>query len=251
MSESPFFVGYLPLPRAWRGLYALLIVGFVVVFGAIGFLVGASQDAPEAAGFRFDYGRQTVTGVIEMSPYPILHVTEGTDRIPAGRSLLMSGQGKTGIDARLAPMAGGLAQVSGVALERGTIDLLQVRGGQAGLSAVEETAPDIPVEPLGRWRLAGEICDGKCLTGAMRPGRGLAHKACANLCILGEVPPVFVSSQPVEGTDFLLITGPDATPLPRAAYDRIGQYISVEGDLERRGDLVVLRMDPESMELIE
>ncbi|MEM7641899.1 MAG: hypothetical protein AAF366_05170 [Pseudomonadota bacterium] len=251
MSESPFFIGYAPMPKAWRALYALLMVGFVGFFGAIGFLIGAGQDAPEPAGFRFDYGRQTVTGVIEMSPYPILHVTEGTDRIPAGRSLIMSGQGKTGIDAQLAPMMGRLAVVSGVALERGTIDMLQVRGGRQGVSEAEGTAPDIPVEPLGRWRLAGEICDGKCLSGAMRPGRGLAHKACASLCLLGEVPPVFVSSQPVDGTDFLLITGPDETPLPQAAYDMIGRYIYVEGDLERRGDMLVLRMDPDTMELIE
>ncbi len=250
MKDDPFFVGYAPMPRAWRALYGVVIVAFVAFFAAVGFMLGGNQDAPEAAGFRFDYGRQTVTGVIEMSPYPILHVTEGTERIPAGRSLLMSGQGKTGIDTRLAPMEGQLATVSGVPLERGTIDALQVRGGQRGVAPAEGTAPDIPVEDLGRWRLAGEICDGKCLVGAMRPGRGLAHKACANLCILGEVPPVFVSSQPVEGTDFMLITGPDATPLPVEAYDRIGQFISLEGQLERRGDLLVLRMDPTTMELL-
>ncbi|MEM7489501.1 MAG: hypothetical protein AAF390_10295 [Pseudomonadota bacterium] len=250
MSDKPFFVGYLPMPRPWRRLYVLFMVAFVAAFAGLGFLLGAGQDAPEPSGFRFDYGRQTVTGVIEMVPYPVLHVTEGTERIPAGRSLLMSGQGKTGIDARLAPMDGRLATVSGVALERGTIDMIQVRGGQAGLSAVEGDPPEVAVEPLGRWRLTGEICDGKCLSGAMRPGRGLAHKACANLCILGEVPPVFVSSQPVEGTDFLLITGPDATPLPRSVHDWIGRYVTVEGELERRGSLLVLRADPDTIELV-
>ena len=85
----------------------------------------------------------------------------------------------------------------------------------------------------------------------MRPGRGLAHKACANLCLLGDVPPVFVSSQPIEGTDFMLITGPDGTELPAAAYDYVGQFISLEGDLERRGDMLVLRMDDTTMELID
>jgi len=49
----------------------------------------------------------------------------------------------------------------------------------------------------------------------------------------------------------MLITGPDGTPLPDAAYDYIGQFISIEGDLERRGDILVLRMDETTMELID
>ena len=81
------------------------------------------------------------------------------------------------------------------------------------------------------------------------PGTGLAHRACAALCLIGDVPPVFVSSQPIEGSDFMLITGPDGTVLPRAAYDFIGQFVSLEGDLERRGDVMILRIDPQTMEL--
>jgi len=84
----------------------------------------------------------------------------------------------------------------------------------------------------------------------MRPGTGLAHKACANLCLIGGIPPVFVSTQPVEGSEFLLIGGPDGGELPRAAYDRVGQFISVEGDLERRGDLLVLLIDPKTMAVL-
>ncbi|MEL6586288.1 MAG: hypothetical protein AAFQ50_06430 [Pseudomonadota bacterium] len=221
-----------------------------MLFAAAGFLLGASQDAPEAAGFRFDYGRQTVTGVVEFTPYGVLHVTGGTERIPAGTSLLLAGQGKTGVDPGRAPGAGALAQISGTALERGTITMLQVAGGRRGVQAADGSAPDVSVEPLGRWRLAGEICDGKCLSGAMRPGRGLAHKACANLCISGDVPPVFVSSQPVAGTEFMLITGPDGGPLPPEGYDRVGQYVSLEGELERRGTLLVLRMDPRTLEVL-
>lgn len=251
MSDRSFFVGYLPLPKPMRGFYLAVIALVVAVFGTAGFLLGAGQDAPEPAGFRFDLGRQTLTGVVEMLPYPVFHVTEGSPDIPAGRSILLSGQGKRGIDADLAPMAGGLALISGVALDRGTIRMVQLRGGANGLSAVEGPAPEIPIEPLGRWRVTGEICDGKCLSGAMRPGRGLAHKACANLCLLGGVPPVFVSTQPIAGTDFLLVTGLDGTALPEAAYDRIGQYVTFEGDVTRHGEMVVVAMQAETLELAE
>ena len=84
----------------------------------------------------------------------------------------------------------------------------------------------------------------------MRPGTGLAHRACANLCLVGGVPPVFVSSAPVEGEEFLLIGGPDGGPLPEALLDVTALYISVEGRVERRGDLLVFLIDPASIEVL-
>lgn len=249
--DAPFFVGYLPAPATLRQFLLLTCVLVVAIFALTGLLIGSTQDAPPESGFRFDYGRQTVTGVIELTPYPLLRVTEGNDRIKPGKTLMLTSGGKAGVDMRAMGLDGKLAQVSGVVLQRGTIDMLQLRGGQQGLTMMEGPTPEMVTEPLGRWKVAGEICDGKCLNGAMRPGRGLAHKACANLCLIGEVPPVFVTTQPVDGSEFMLITGPDGTRLPKAAYDRVGQFISMEGEVERRGDILVIRMDVDTMELIK
>ena len=115
------------------------------------------------------------------------------------------------------------------------------------MAAAEGEAPEIVTESLGRWKLAGEICDGKCLAGAMQPGRGLAHKACANLCLIGGIPPVFVSSKPVMGEEFLLVAGPDGKVMPQSLYDYVGQFIEVEGEIERRGDMLVFKIDPGSV----
>lgn len=249
--DTPFFVGYLPLPKDLRGFTAIASLALIVLFFGAGILIGATQDAPEEAGFRFDFGRQTVQGVVELTPYPIIRVTEGNDRIPAGKTLMLSAAGKSGVDMRAMGLEGQIAEVSGTVLERGTIDMMQLRGGRNGISLTDGTAPAQTTEPLGRWKLAGEICDGKCLYGAMRPGRGLAHKACANLCITGDVPPVFVSTQPVEGSEFMLITGPGMSRLPKEAYDFVGQFVTLEGDLERRGDLLVLRLDTATIEVVD
>lgn len=246
--QEPFFVGYLPVPGKLRRFLALVSAVLVVGFFAAGWVIGATQDDPGSGAFRFDFGRQTVIGTLELHPYPILHVSEGTEHIAPGSALMLSGGGKRGAIDRAEPLAGQLVTASGVLLARGDLDMLQLRGGADGLSAAEGEAAPIEAEPLGRWRLAGEICDGKCLAGAMRPGTGLAHKACANLCISGGVPPVFVSSQPVEGAEFLLIAGPDGGPLPEALYDAVGLYISVEADIERRGDLLVMAIDPTTIE---
>ncbi|MEL7125415.1 MAG: hypothetical protein AAGK30_04260 [Pseudomonadota bacterium] len=249
MSDKPFFVGYLPAPGPLRGFLILVSVLLVAGLAGAGFLMGAAQDDPGPAAVRGDYGRQTVTGVVEMVPYPILHVTAGNDRIAVGDSFMMTAGGKSGVDSRAMPLNGQLAQVSGVMLERGDLYMLQLRGGQNGLQAAEGAVPDIPTEAQGRWQLTGEICDGKCLAGAMRPGRGLAHKACANLCLLGDVPPIFVSTQPVMGEEFLLVTGPGGTRLPRAAYDYVAQYITAAGNITRRGDMLVWEIEPDTIRL--
>lgn len=249
-NDTPFFVGYLAIPAPLKPFLLVLTIGLVALGGLFGFWIGATQDDPGPGAFRFDYGQQTVIGVIERTPMPILHVTRGNDRIPTGHTLMMSGPGKNGVMGREAAVHGALVEVSGVILERGALDMMQVRGGTNGMKAVEGEGVVPVVEDRGRWRLAGEICDGKCLAGAMRPGRGLAHKACANLCILGGVPPVFVSSQPVEGSEFLMIAGPDGSPLPDEIYQYMAQYISVEGQITRHGTLLVFAMDPASIEVL-
>lgn len=249
--KQPFFVGYLPLPKALRTFLLLVSVLFVSGLAGLGLALGTAQDDPGPGAFRFDYGPQTVTGVIELTPYPLVRVTLGNDRIAPGDTLMLAGQGKTNVEDRARPLEGQLAQVTGIVLERGDLYMLQVNGGANGLAAAEGIVPELETVPLGRWKLAGEICDGKCLAGAMRPGRGIAHKACANLCLLGGVPPVFVSTQPVDGSEFLLVTGPDGSALPPAAYDHIAQYVSLEGEVERRGDLLVLRMDPATLQVLE
>ncbi len=252
---TPFFVGYFKVPKKLRKFLlsaGILLVACLTVFGL---LIGSTQDDPGNGAFRFDYGRQTVTGVIENLPYPLLHVTEGNDRIKAGETLMLAAGGKMGVMARTSGFSGQQIVASGVLLERGDLNMLQLRGGRQGLRMAEGDGTEMiwepPVsEPLGRWRIAGEICDGKCLAGAMRPGRGLAHKACANLCLIGDIPPVFVSSQPIEGTEYLMVVDKDGGPLPKAAYDYVAQFISLEGEIERHGDILVLKMDADTIEVL-
>lgn len=250
-----FFIGWAGrLPEGAVGLIVTVAVCFVAGFAGAAFLVGATVDDPGAGGVRFDWGRQTVTGVVEARPYPILHVTAAPadGRIAPGRSLMLTGLGKRGAQARAAALDGQVAVASGVVLARGDLLMLQVRGGTAGLAAaatpeaVATGAPPTPT-PLGRWRVTGEICDGKCLAGAMRPGRGLAHRACANLCLIGGVPPVLVATDRIAGHRMILLAGPDGGPVTKAVLDSVGMLIEFEGALEQRGDLPVLRIDPASV----
>lgn len=250
MSDKPFFVGYLSPPPALRGFLLLASSVLILLFAAIGWAIGTTQADPGDGAFRFDYGRQVVTGRMEAKPYPMLHIDQGTDRLPAGTTILMSGGGKIGVQDRADALDGREVQVTGPVLERGDLQMIQVLGGRRGIQSVMGELPDVPRQDLGRWKLTGEICDGKCLAGAMRPGRGLAHRACANLCLVGGVPPVFVSSQPVEGAEFLLIGGPDGGPLPPVLLDATALYVSIEGRIERRGSLLVFLVDPDTLKVL-
>lgn len=249
-SDTPFFIGFLAIPKRLRLFLAIAALALVGAFAGVGLAIGVAQDDPGGAAWRFDWGKQTVVGVVYAEPSPHAVIVQGNQRVPAGHTLMFTGGGKFSVLDRTKPLDGKLATLSGVLLKRGDLDMMQVEGGQNGLSPAEGEAPAYKTEPLGRWKLAGEICDGKCLAGAMRPGRGLAHKACANLCLIGDIPPVFVSTQPVEGSEYLLVAGPDGGPMPKELLDLVASYIEVEADIERRGDLLIMKVDPKTVRVL-
>lgn len=254
LGRDEFFIGWAGLPQRGLGSFLSLVTLYCVVgFGAVAFAVAATQDDPGDGAFRGDFGRQTITGVVETQPYPLLYVVE-SERFPAGHVIMLSGGGKNGAQRQTGVFDGSLVEASGAIIKRGDLDMLQLRGGQRGMMIASDAAAEgdeapIPAPvPLGRWRLTGEICDGKCYAGAMRPGAGLAHKACANLCLIGGTPPVFVSTDPVEGQSFFLLADLEGGPVTEEILDHVALLVQVEGLIERRGDLLVFRIDPATIE---
>lgn len=241
--RDTFFVGYLPTPAGLK-VFLLAVAAFLIgAFAALALVIGTAQDDPGDGDFMWGWGPQVVSGRLEVRPYPVLHVTEGTDRIPAGRSLLLTGVGKKGVQPRVGELDGRLVQLTGIALKRGDIDALQVGDGNDAIKALEGAGPPAAAVALGRWRLKGEICDGKCLAGAMRPGRGLSHRACANLCLIGGAPPVFVTEASVNGSTFFLLGDAKGNPLTNEYLKHVAKFVSLEGDVERRGRILVFKAD--------
>jgi len=245
-ARDPFFIGWAAAPPRLRGFLAACAVGLLALFGGVAYLVAATADDPGDGAFRFDWGTVSVTGVLEAAPYPMLHVTT-SDRFPAGHTLMLTGVGKTGVQAGADAMNGRLVTATGVVLKRGDLDMLQVDGGPNGFVPAEGAATRPEATPLGRWKLTGEICDGKCYAGAMRPGQGLAHRACAGLCLVGGVPPVFVATGAVEGSEFLMMGDASGGPVPDSIYDHIATLVEIEGEIDRRGGLLVFLIDAASI----
>jgi len=224
-----FFVGWSPrsaLPLS-RFLTSAAIAVFAL-FGALAFGLGVAIDDPGGGGFT---GDKDVTGVLIADPYPMLVVN--------GHTILLSGGGKRGVQDDARPLDGKTVRVTGAGVKRGDLDMILV----GALEATPGEAPAIVPVPLGSWRLTGEICDGKCALGVMHPGRSLAHKACANVCLIGGVPPVLATTSPVLGTSYLLIGGADDRALPDALRDHVAILSRMDGTLERIGDALLFRTD--------
>ncbi|WP_350335380.1 hypothetical protein [Coralliovum pocilloporae] len=250
-----FFIGWSKkLPKGLQVFlpaFAMLLIG---LFAGVAYSVAVTQDDPGDGRFAFNLGRQTVVGVLEADPYPTIRIPPN-ETYPDGHTMMLSGPGKRGVAKQARALDGRVVHATGVLLQRGDLDMLQVNGGRLRLAtAVSEDPAQMPedlmtAQNLGRWRLTGEICDGKCYVGAMRPGSGLAHKACANLCLTGGIPPVFVTTGPVEGQTFFLLGDKDGKALTDRITDLTALLIKAEGEIERRGDLLVFKMDLETVKV--
>ncbi|MEM7696409.1 MAG: hypothetical protein AAF318_18310 [Pseudomonadota bacterium] len=245
MKGAPFFVGWMAPPRGLRGFLWVVATASVLAFCAAALVTAATQNDPGSGAFRWDWGAQTLTGTLSDGPSPILHV-EGEGRF-SGRSILLSNPGKRGIGHRVDDLLGTRVRATGIMLARGDLLMMQVRGNQTGLQPAEGVAAAPPIADLGRWRLTGEICDGKCYAGAMRPGTGLAHKACANLCIVGGVPAVFVSTAPVEGATVFLLGDASGQSAAAHATRWSAARVALSGRVERRGGMPVFLAEFDSI----
>jgi hypothetical protein len=241
--HDPFFVGYFRkvAPEIMR--FSLAIgVTMVLLLAVMAMLLPLGAADPGSGRYDTDLREGDLSGVIEPLPYPILRVSAAHG--DAARAILLGGQGKVGAQQQADAVGGGQVELGGVFLRRGDLEMLLVtRSGEANVQQAGVPFVPQPAQDLGRWRLTGEICDGKCYSGAMKPGTGLAHKACANLCILGGLPPVLVMALPVAGRSVVLLAGEDGGPVRASLLDFTGVPVTLEGHLEQRDDLLVYRVD--------
>lgn len=251
-SKSAFFVGYLSTPRplAWFMAVMTVIMAGVGIGAGLAFALG--QQDHGTGRFAFDQGYQSLSGVIQAKPYPVLRLP-ASDGKPA-RTITLSGQGKRGQIRKAAALDGQKVDIGGVFITRDGIEMLQV-GGRVKLAPTKKPEKLAGFEPaadisLGRHTLRGEIIDSKCYLGAMRPGRGKVHMACAGLCVMGGIPPMFVVYRAEGPADVLLLAGPDGGPIPETMLDEISLYVSLEGEVVIRDNQKIFIISPNTMKVL-
>lgn len=243
--SDPFFIGWLPMPPAYRRFLIPVSAALLALAAVVAATVALLQR--DAGGGRWEPVEETIDGVAFAQPYAMLLVPGD----PPSTMLLVE-SGKFGALERVRTLTDGAGQgvpvrVTGTRLHRDGRSMLELAPGERGLVRLSE-ADARPLRPLSRpptepvtdaVTLHGEIIDPKCYLGAMKPGGGKTHKACAMLCIAGGIPPMLVTPEAY----YLLVTD-EGEAANAMLLPYVGDTVRLRGTLERRGDMWVMRVSP-------
>lgn len=235
-NRDDFYVGYMPMPRSHRRfanvIVPLLLWLLVSVMGVCVFF----QRDPGPAVWDLS-AEQTWEGTLYIEPYPMLVSADG-DEI---RVQLITGELKNSVHDRVRPLDGQRARLTGFPLERDGRSMIQLSPAGDAIETLDGNATAKPVaRPISDVRLVGEIVDGKCFYGAMKPGDGKAHKACAILCIDAGLPAMFVSKDSSGDATFWLLTFDGRTDFPENLRELVAEPVRISGRASMLGDLHVL-----------
>ncbi|MEM1184431.1 MAG: hypothetical protein AAGI53_05440 [Planctomycetota bacterium] len=255
--QRHLYVGYLGVPRRHALFLAVavpLALGAMVI-GAMG-LATSGQEWQEPWGNGF-WATETVevTGVYSASPYPMVH--EPTPDGSVSSHLLVQ-IGKFGVASSFDTddrvwLDGADVVVTGVPIERDGRRMLEVDLSRPIEEVIRPAEVPVDVAPeatelkgVESMTLSGEIVDAKCYMGAMKPGRGRGHKACATLCVQGGIPPIVYSVSPEGDARYHLLVDQEGRGLTGERLDEvlpfIGDPITVTGAESRVGSWRVLRI---------
>jgi hypothetical protein len=235
MSDRGFYVGFLPLPARHGRFLRVVAPALVLGLAALGFLVATSQRDPGDASWQ-DGRPQAWTGTLVTRPYPILITGEGS-------AILVVEMGKHGARDALRFDSPRLVELSGWLLERGGRRMIELEPGSESIELLGDAAE--PALLAGdQIELTGEILDSKCYLGAMKPGEGKTHKACATLCIAGGIPPMLYTIGPDGSRRHYLLAGPDGDSARELVLDFVGEPVIVRGRRSRIADMNLLLIEP-------
>ncbi|MGD9789163.1 MAG: hypothetical protein AB7Q00_07220 [Phycisphaerales bacterium] len=242
-NPNRIYVGYLPAPREHRDTVRLALPLIMILLAIVASLAALAQRSPGNAVWHVD--TNSWTGTILAEPQPMLIVSEHQ-----GPSvILLVAEGKHGIRERIKPFNHTTATIKGTLLERDHRRMIEVASSPDAMASVA-TTPDSPPreiptpKSLGPITITGEVIDPKCYLGAMKPGEGKAHRACAILCIQGGIPPMLLSRDATGIPTYYLLTdaqGHAATI--DTVRDFVGMPTTITGTLEQLADLHILRAE--------
>jgi hypothetical protein len=251
--RDDFFIGWFPTPLKYARFLRPIVIALLLAAGGTAAAVAFLQRDPGAGRWDADEVR-IFDGIVYTRPYAMIRIPGDKPGNPP-RTILLVEDGKFGALPRVegfvqGKAAGVAVRVTGTILHRNGRWMLELVEGEKGmrrLRAEEEKklpplawpAPEVLAEHV---TLKGEIIDPKCYLGAMKPGGGKTHKACAMLCISGGVPPMLVTRDASRNETFFLLVTEAGGGANERVLDFVGDPVEVSGRLERHGDLLILQV---------
>lgn len=226
-------------------LLLLLALGAATILACAQRLVGASV---------FEWGKaKTFSGVLRLEPYPHLLVPRPGQAaaLPSFSSYYLVAPWKFGLPKdKLIGFDSKAVTLKGTLIYRENQTMIEVKPEsifEASESYRTARIPDVPAPDTRHSSpvtLQGEIVDSKCFLGVMNPGQLTPHRACAIRCISGGVPPVLLVRPKGEPPRYFLLVSADGKPVNKQVLDLVAEPVEITGQVERRGELLILRADP-------
>lgn len=242
--RDTFFVGWSnEMPKVDRRFMLGASVALIAGSAGLGAALARYHNAPGDGVWNQGEVRAW-TGFLVASPYPMLRTLE-LDGAP--RTAFLATSGKTAV--RLPPaLIGGGVTVTASLIERDRHAILAAVDARDWITPFAQTLPPSlhhwPEEDRGPVALVGEILDAKCWFGAMRPGYGKTHKACATLCARGGLPLAFCATGDCgDGGEAPLFLNANGQPHGRAILPYVADPVFATGRLVQVGDVVQFRAD--------
>lgn len=234
-NENGLYVGYLPTPRRDRRALRLLVPTILWGLCAISALIAANL-AP-AGDAVWDSETTTIDGVLISRPYPaVVSLESGSQTMT-----FLVESGKHGARPELQGDSERAITVEGFLLHRDGRRVLELLPGADGVKAPRGArADDFTSQRLGDATLRGEIVDYKCYLGAMKPGHGLTHRACATLCVSGGIPPTLVTTDAAGHRAYYVLRSPDRGALNAQVLAVVGVPVEIMGTVVREAGMLYL-----------
>jgi hypothetical protein len=248
MMNDEFYIGWEAKAAPGIGKTVRKIVVIVLALASLVPVVLAVSQRMIGASV-FEWGtHKTFTGILQTQPYPHLLVSRPgkADGLSRYSTYYLVAPWKFGLDREaIAPLDGKSVALKGTLIYRGNQTMIETKPEwiQANTNASAPAA--VPqAMALGKQTLVGEIVDSKCFLGVMNPGQLTPHRACAMRCISGGVPPVLLVRQKDGPAIYLLLVSAEGKPVNKQVLDLVAEPIEITGEVERQGELLILRADP-------
>lgn len=244
--RDDFYIGYAPLPPTVRRFLLWFVP--VLVLGVLAMAIIAPSLHFEQVNPGQIQGVETFEGLLLAEPSPHLLVPNPEAPDEPFALYPISGTNKKSPLPAVMQHAGQWVSLSGILVDRDRYSMLAARSAEpidapTGAAAL----PDQTVS-LGEFAIAGEIVDGKCYPGIMKPGRTKTHRACAIRCISGGVPPVFRAQNQSGESLYFLLSDLEGQAVNERVLEMVADPIQITGEVLQYGDAFILKADPDTYE---
>ncbi|NOU61398.1 hypothetical protein [Marinifilum caeruleilacunae] len=261
--KNEFYIGYInKLPKQTAKTIKKSIFVLIFVFVASGVVIALHHQ--KVSNSKFELGQlSTIEGYYFNEPVPMIKLLEGKD-IHGNhifKSIPLVNYAKFGVEELVGiyeeenkiSLQGKKVKIVGTYLYddgKALFELTKRAESILEVSSLNDPAIKEMIQPkiekLGVNSIKGEIVDSKCYFGAMRPGFGKTHRACAVRCISGGIPPVLAATNYSGEVNYFLIRGSEKEAINKEVLPYVAEPVRLTGELVKIDDWMVIYVNPKS-----